>query len=80
MSRWASPACTDRDDVTIHGSAKARDEVKELEEQERRDEEELDDVITNVPFIAVWVITRSGRKLTPDSEVPSSSGGSPAGT
>lgn len=68
MSRWAYPACVDRDDVTIHGSARAKEEVKLMEEQERRHEKEFDEKTVNIPFIAVWVITRSGKVLEPEGE------------
>ena len=31
MSRWAYPACSDKDDVTVHGSVKDKARVKEME-------------------------------------------------
>ena len=39
LSRWAYPASSAREDICIHGSAQAGQEVAELEREEREAEE-----------------------------------------
>ena len=72
LSRWAYPASSAREDVSLHGSAQAREEVRELIRQEREDEEALErvrtvlgwersgNVTTRPGFRRVLVVTRKG--------------------
>ena len=65
LSRSSYPASSARDH--FHGSAQAREEVKELERQERREEMAPSTPPANVPS-QVAVVTRSGLRAEPSDE------------
>ena len=66
LSRWAYPASSAREDVSIHGSAAAKLEVEEMERREK--EEELRVGEKWALEQRVGVVTRQGTRVEPSEE------------
>jgi hypothetical protein len=76
MSRFAYPANSARDDVSIHGSLEARDEVKRMEEQERKEAKETQVALIwkrGLPVQILGVKTRGGAKTQDEEDPPDES-------